>query len=77
MRRFKNEGLFEEKHTVSEIKEAIAEVKEEQAQEAPTQAEAPQDDVKSRIQKLKELRDEGLITDEEFEQKKKDIIDSL
>ena len=76
MRRFKNEGLFEEKHTVAEIKEAIEEVKEEQTQ-TPAQETSSTDDVKARIQKLKELRDEGLITDEEFEQKKKDIIDSL
>lgn len=83
MRRFKNEGLFDERNTasVADVKEAISENKVEATptpvQAAPVQETSSTDDVKARIQKLKELRDEGLITDEEFEKKKKDIIDSL
>ena len=34
-------------------------------------------DVKARLQKLNELHDQGLISDEDYEKKKKDIIDSL
>ena len=66
VRRFKNEGLFDNDQKAEAKIEAKAE----------TQV-APADDVKTRIQKLNELHDQGLISDEEYEKKKKDIIDSL
>lgn len=72
MRRFKNEGLFE--------KEEITDYVSEEPKVAPqpsTPIANDTNDIKARIEKLKELHDQGLITDEEFEKKKKDIIDSL
>ncbi len=73
MRRFKNEGLFEEKQILNP--EDDDEVKP--VQEAPQVEATPSNDVKARIQQLKDLHDQGLISDEEFETKKKEIIDSI
>ena len=66
MRRFRNEGLFETEQPSKAI--------ESNEVTTPTN---DKDDVKARIQKLNELHDQGLINDEEYEKKKKDIIDSL
>ena len=71
MRRFKNEGLFEEKAT-AEVTSSTNDTKIENKNE-----DANTDDVKTRIQKLKELHDQGLISDEEYEAKKTEIIDSI
>jgi uncharacterized membrane protein YeaQ/YmgE (transglycosylase-associated protein family) len=46
-----------------------------QAQHAQNQAEY--DDVTEQIRKLGDLRDEGVITDEEFESKKRDLLARL
>lgn len=37
----------------------------------------PKDDIYQEIRKLAELRDEGLITSEEFEAKKRDLLERL
>lgn len=42
----------------------------------PAAAPAPTDD-KEQLRKLKQLHDEQLITDEEYEQKRKAILDRL
>ena len=77
MRRFKNEGLFEE--TKKEILDDLKgdEPKVEEPKQVETATTNDSNDVKARLEKLKELHAQGLITDEEFEKKKKDIIDSL
>ena len=78
MRRFKNEGLFEEKQILDP--EPVDEKPATEAtpvQAAPVKETSSTDDVKARIQKLKELHDQGLISDEEYEAKKKEIIDSI
>ena len=64
IRRFKNEGLFDDKATTSDSNNIDTK-------------ENDKNDAKSRIEKLNELHSQGLITDEEYEKKKKDIIDSL
>lgn len=61
IRRFKNEGLFDDKATSIDSKNNNED----------------KTDAKSRIEKLKELHDQGLISDEDFEKKKKEIIDSI
>ena len=73
VRRFKNEGLYEDTRVQvlapnNEAEKPNTEVKE---------TNNDTNDVKVRIEKIKELHEQGLITDEEFEQKKKDIIDSI
>lgn len=75
MRRFKNEGLFEEKQILNPEPEDEP-VAAKPVEEKPVEA-APVNDVKARIQQLKDLHDQGLISDEEFEAKKKEIIDSI
>jgi uncharacterized membrane protein YeaQ/YmgE (transglycosylase-associated protein family) len=42
-----------------------------------TQAQAEYDDVTEQIRKLGDLRDEGVITSEEFEQKKRELLSGL
>jgi len=49
----------------------------EQAPRARRQPAAPKVDVYQEIRKLAGLRDEGLITSEEFESKKRDLLNRL
>lgn len=42
-------------------------------QSAPTQA-APQDDVTAQLQQLAQLKDQGILTQEEFDAKKKQLL---
>lgn len=50
----------------------------EDAEIAPVVPEAvPRLDVYEQIRRLAQLRDEGLITSEEFEEKKRDLLDRL
>ena len=80
VRRGRNQILYgsseeldiDEAPTPKEVKE---EIKEPVKPVENTQTSS--NDIKDRIEKLKELHDNGLITDEEYEKKKKDIIDSL
>ncbi|MBP5444570.1 MAG: SHOCT domain-containing protein [Acholeplasmatales bacterium] len=73
IRRFKNEGLYDEKAVVN------SDNSKTKVENKPEEIKPNNDtnDVKARIEKLKELHDQGLISDEEFEAKKKDIIDSI
>ena len=70
VRRFKNEGLYDEKAIVK------SDVNEPKAEE-PKAIDKPVKDVKARLEKLNELHEQGLISDEDYEKKKADIIDSL
>ena len=70
VRRFKNEGLYDEKAIVK------SDVNEPKAEE-PKAIDKPVNDVKARLEKLNELHEQGLISDEDYEKKKADIIDSL
>ena len=73
VRKFKNEGLYEESRLENkEEPKAVQEVKNEEVKH-----NTDTNDVKARLQKLNELHDQGLISDEDYEKKKKDIIDSL
>jgi uncharacterized membrane protein YeaQ/YmgE (transglycosylase-associated protein family) len=56
-------------------RQARAEQMLRQAQHAQTQAEVQ--DVTEQIRKLAELRDEGVITDDEFEAKKRELLSKL
>ena len=68
-----NEELdIDETPTPKEVKQ---EVKEETKPVENTST--PTNDIKDRLEKLKELHNQGLINDEDYEKKKKDIIDSL
>lgn len=44
---------------------------------APAPAPAPQKSVEEQLAKIAELRDKGIITEEEYQAKRKDIIDKL
>lgn len=66
VRRFKNEGLYEERSSTADNKVQTS-----------TTEKADNNDIKARLEKLNELHSQGLISDEEFENKKKEIIDSL
>lgn len=68
VRRFKHEGLYDERAITNNDNKAV---------ETKVETSNDKDDIKSRIQKLNELHDQGLISDEEYEKKKKDIIDSI
>ena len=76
VRRGRNQILYGSSEEI-DIDEAPKEVKQETKVEAKPESSAPANDVKARIQKLNELHEQGLINDEEYEKKKKDIIDSL
>ena len=80
VRRGRNQILYGSNEEVDEIdeapKQAKVEVKEE-IKEPIKPVENTSNDIKARIEKLNELHDQGLITDEEYEKKKKDIIDSI
>lgn len=48
---------------------------EQQAQaQAPAAAPAPADDMTAELQQLAQLKDQGILTQEEFEAKKKQIL---
>lgn len=70
VRRFKNEGLYDEKAVVK------GDIKENNDSVSSNTNSNP-NDAKTRIEKLKELHEQGLISDEDFEKKKKEIIDSI
>ena len=73
VRKFKNEGLYEESRLENkEEPKAVQEVKNEEVK-----PNTDANDVKARLQKLNDLHEQGLINDEDYEKKKKDIIDSL
>ena len=76
VRRGRNQILYGSSEEI-DIDESPKEVKQETKVEAKPESSAPANDVKARIQKLNELHEQGLINDEEYEKKKKDIIDSL
>jgi len=59
-----------------EDKQAIAEAQPSQSEKAPVppQPEAGSDDYIEEIKRLAELRDQGIITNEEFESKKKELL---
>jgi hypothetical protein len=44
---------------------------------APAQATSSTDDQLSELKQLGELHDQGVLTDEEFEAKKKEVLDAL
>ena len=78
IRRFRNQILYDSADETDALDTSIK--AKEEIKEAPKQVEATpisNNDVKSRIEKLNELHSQGLITDEEYEKKKKEIIDSL
>lgn len=81
IRRFRNQILFgsNDEDDALEVNEQpkpevqpVVETKNEE-----TKPNTDTNDVKARLQKLNELHEQGLINDEDFEKKKKDIIDSL
>ena len=78
VRRGRNQILYGSNEEI-DIDETPApkEVKQEVKEPVKPVENTSTNDIKARIEKLKELHDNGLITDEEFEKKKKDIIDSL
>jgi hypothetical protein len=41
---------------------------------APVQTSAPQDDTAAQLQQLAQLKDQGILTQEEFDAKKKQIL---
>ena len=47
------------------------------AAQAEPPAQAPDDDIEKKLAKLKELKDAGLLTDEEYEAKRKALVDKL
>ena len=77
VRRARNQILYGTSEEI-DVLDTKATVKETKVQE-PIKKEdtSSNNDVKARIEKLNELHQQGLITDEEYEKKKKDIIDSL
>ena len=77
LRRYRNQILYGSNDEEDMDAPKVKEVKEETKVEAKPESIAPTNDVKARIQKLNELHEQGLINDEEYEKKKKDIIDSL
>ena len=76
VRRYRNQILYDSADEDDALDSK--QEKKEEIKEAPKQVETTSNnDVKARIEKLNELHQQGLITDEEYEKKKKDIIDSL
>lgn len=51
-----------------------AEEQAQQAQAAPAEPQATQDDQIAQLEKLGKLKDEGILTQEEFDAKKKQIL---
>ncbi len=51
-----------------------AEGQAQQAQAAPIEPQATQDDQIAQLEKLGKLKDEGILTQEEFDAKKKQIL---
>lgn len=47
---------------------------EQEAEEVPQQYAAPADDTAAQLQQLAALRDQGILTEEEFSAKKKQIL---
>ena len=78
-RRGRNQILFGSNEELDELESTVAQapVKEEIKEPVKPVETSSNNDIKARIEKLNELHSQGLITDEEYEKKKKDIIDSL
>ncbi|MCR5462293.1 MAG: SHOCT domain-containing protein [bacterium] len=76
VRRGRNQILYGTNEDVDAL-ETTPKNNKEEIKEPVKALDASNNDVKARIEKLNELHTQGLITDEEYEKKKKDIIDSL
>ena len=76
VRRGRNQILYGTNEDVDAL-ETTPKKNKEEIKEPVKDLDASNNDVKARIEKLNELHAQGLITDEEYEKKKKDIIDSL
>jgi membrane protease subunit (stomatin/prohibitin family) len=57
-----------------QVGQKVGQVMNPQVTQTPLPAS---DDPKTKLQKLKQMLDEGLITTEDFETKKKQILDSI
>jgi hypothetical protein len=73
-----NDGSYKSLES-SELKEAIG-FMQEQVEEAKTRKESGNneaDDLSDKLKELKELHEDGLLTDEEFESKKEELLDDF
>lgn len=77
VRRGRNQILYGTNEDVDALETTPKKDKEEIKEPVKPVETSSNNDIKSRIEKLNELHSQGLITDEEYEKKKKDIIDSL
>ena len=59
-------------HVQNEIYKAM-----ENYEKKPAAGEAPADDIPTQIKKLAELRDSGILTEQEFNEKKKDLLERM
>ena len=64
---------IDERKKAEEALEYIREKKQE-AKQQPTQSDDSQEDPTEQLKKIKELHDEGILSDEEFEEKKEELI---
>ena len=67
---------IDERKKAEEALEYIREKKQE-AKQQPTQSDDSQEDPTEQLKKIKELHDEGILSDEEFEEKKEELIERI
>ena len=60
-----------------EFETAINNYKSQQAAQSSSQPNAPQPDIADQIEKLAQLRDKGILTEEEFQAKKTDLLSRM
>jgi hypothetical protein len=56
---------------------AMSQQAQAQPQQAPPQAQPPQEDITQKLQKLADLHKQGILSDEEFQKMKTDLIAKL
>ena len=59
------------------IQERVAEIDGKQGDEVDDESASNDEDPLDRIEKLADLRDNGVLTDEEFEEKKSELLDEI
>ncbi|MGC2309707.1 MAG: SHOCT domain-containing protein [Nitrososphaeraceae archaeon] len=57
--------------------QAQAQPQQAPPQQAPPQAQPPQEDITQKLQKLADLHKQGILSDEEFQKMKADLIANL
>jgi membrane protease subunit (stomatin/prohibitin family) len=74
MRAAATASMISSARTNRAVRKGIEQQNDAQSQPAQTQAAAPQDDLTSQLEQLNNLKNQGILTQEEFDAKKKQLL---